>query len=133
MKKGFTYAEVVAATAAYDKNISPRDFLLVMNRLMPPLNRPEPTPFNTEGVAKSYYEESLNDFGVSDFDWENGDPEDEHNRNCPYCGGEFWNGGHSCTCDEEEEINFETMTDDEFMERGYFPPHLYRNQNGTTQ
>lgn len=28
------------------------------------------------------------------------------NRTCSTCGGEFWNGGTSCTCDNEDEDDF---------------------------
>lgn len=26
------------------------------------------------------------------------------NRTCDTCGGEFWDGGTSCTCDEDENV-----------------------------
>ena len=30
------------------------------------------------------------------------DDYDYVNRTCSICGGEFWDGGHSCTCEEEK-------------------------------
>ena len=62
------------------------------------------TPLYRDGLRVMHpltSEEAYMEFSSAFFD--NDDEEEGYNFTCETCGGEFWDGGTSCTCNDDEE------------------------------